>query len=138
MNFLRPFTASPAQARQSRDINLLRLIPLIQAKLSTLLGHEARAFRLARDGHLPGVLMPATGLRSRREPLLPPGCLPGADGVELHLLVAALLAAEGRVPSVHEDVAVAFEGLGAERARVQRRHAGLAERLVVEEEGASY
>ena len=82
--------------------------------------------------------MPAPGLRSRREPQLPPGGLPGADSVELHLLVAALLAAEGRVPSVHEDVAVARQRLGTERARVQRRHAGLAERLVVEEEGARY
>ncbi|XBJ04431.1 hypothetical protein VPH35_023372 [Triticum aestivum] len=138
MNFLRSFTASPAQARQEREINLLGLarsvilgIPLIQAELYSI-GHELR--RLARDGHLPGLLVPAPGLRSRREPLLPPGGLPGGDGVELHLLVAALLAAEGRVALVHEDVAVARERLGAERARVLRRHAGLAERLGVEEE----
>ena len=81
--------------------------------------------------------MPAPGIRSRREPLLPPGGLPRADSVELHLLVAALLAAEGRVPSVHEDVAVVRQRLGAERARVQRGHAGLAEWLRIKEEGAS-
>ena len=97
-----------------------------------------QAGQLARDRHLPGLPLPTVGLRLRREPLLPPGGLPGADGVEVHLLVAALLAAEGRVPSVHEDVAVARQRLGAERARVHRRHAGLAEQLVVEEEGAGH
>jgi len=51
--------------------------------------------------------------------------------------VAALLAAEGRVPSVHEDVAVARQRLGAERARIERVQAGLADGgLRVEEEGA--
>jgi hypothetical protein len=64
------------------------------------------------------------------------GSLPRVDGVELHLLVAAVLAAERRVASVHEDVAVATQTFGAERARVQRRQAGLADRLGVEEEGA--
>jgi hypothetical protein len=84
------------------------------------------------------------GLRSGGVLLLPPcggpgGLLPGADGVELHLLVAALLAAEGRVPSVHEDVAVASQRLGAERAGVQRgQQAGLAVRLGVEEEGGGH
>ena len=96
--------------------------------------------RLAGDGHLPGRPLPTVGLglRLRREALQPPRGLPGGDGVEVHLLVAALLAAEGRVPSVHEDVAVARQPLGAERARVQRVLAGLAGRLGVEEEGASY
>uniref|UniRef100_A0A8R7PJI3 Uncharacterized protein n=1 Tax=Triticum urartu TaxID=4572 RepID=A0A8R7PJI3_TRIUA len=94
--------------------------------------------RLAGDGHLPGLPLPTVALRLRREPLHPPGGLPGGDGVEVHLLVAALLAAEGRVPSVHEDVAVTRQRLGAERARVQRRHAGLAHRLGVEEEGAGH
>jgi len=55
----------------------------------------------------------------------------------LHLLVAALLAAEGRVPSVHEDVAVAGQRFGAERARVQRGQAGLPDRLGVEEESGT-
>jgi hypothetical protein len=71
-----------------------------------------------------------------------PGGLPGADGVEPHLLAAALLAAEGRVPSVHEDVAVASQRLGAERAGV---HRGQQARLVVvdrlgveEEEGGGH
>jgi hypothetical protein len=101
---------------------------------------QAAAARSGRDGHLPGLLVPR--LRHGRVLLLPPGggpCgLPRADGVELHLLVAALLAAEGCVPPVHEDVAVAAQRLGAERARVQRRHAGLAERLGVEEEGGGH
>jgi len=75
--------------------------------------------------------------------LLPPpsGGPPGADGVELHLLTAALLAAEGRVPSVHEDVVVASQRLGAERAGVQRwqQQAGdLAHRLGVEEESGGH
>ena len=92
-----------------------------------------RSRRLARDGH-PVVCTP--GLCSRRDLLQPPGCLPGGDSVELHLLVPALLDAEGRVPSVHEDVAVARQPLGAERARVQRRHAGLAHRLVARRSAA--
>lgn len=94
------------------------------------------AWRSARHGHLPGLLVP--GLRSGRVLLVPPGGPPGADGVDLHLLVAAVLAAEGRIPSVHEDVAVAAQRLGAERARVQRRRGGLAERLGVEEEGGGH
>ena len=90
--------------------------------------------RLARDGH-PMVCTP--GLCSGREPLQPPGCLPGGDSVELQLLVPALLATEGCVPSVHEDVAVARQPLGAECARVQRRHAGLAHRLVARRPAAT-
>ncbi|WOL06119.1 hypothetical protein Cni_G14851 [Canna indica] len=39
--------------------------------------------------------------------------------VRVHLLLPALLAAERRVPSVHEDVAVAGEGLPAEVAAVE-------------------
>jgi hypothetical protein len=54
----------------------------------------------------------------------------------VHLLVAALLAAEGRVALVHEDVGVAGEHLGAERAGVEPVVALLAQRLGVEEEGA--
>jgi hypothetical protein len=54
----------------------------------------------------------------------------------VHLLVAALLAAEGRVALVHEDVGVAGERLGAERAGVEPVVALLAQRLGVEEEGA--
>ena len=80
--------------------------------------------------------MPAPRLRPGSVLPQPPGGLPFADGVEMNLLVAAFLAAEGGVPSVHEDVAVARQRLGAERARVQRRRAGLAERLGVEEEEA--
>lgn len=64
-----------------------------------------------------------------------PGGLPCPYGVELHLLVSAVLAAEGRVASVHEDVPVAAKRLAAEGARVQRREAVLAYRLGVEEEG---
>ena len=117
---------------QNTDVVFFRIqILSIQTKLSA-------ASRLACDGHLPGLPLPTVALRLRREPLQPPGGLPGADGVEVHLLVAALLAAEGRVPSVHEDVAVARQQLGAERASVQRRHAGLADRLGVEEEGAGH
>jgi len=90
--------------------------------------------------HLPGLLVP--GLRSGGVLLLLPPCggPPGADGVELHLLAAALLAAEGRVPSVHEDVVVASQRFGAECAGVQRGHqAGeLADRLGVEEEGGGH
>jgi hypothetical protein len=66
---------------------------------------------------------------------LPPG-LALVGGVEVHLLVAALLAAEGRVALVHEDVAVAGQRLGAERAGVQLVAAQIAQRLGVEEEGA--
>ncbi|RLM65899.1 hypothetical protein C2845_PM16G17970 [Panicum miliaceum] len=100
-------------------------------------GRGAASGRLACHA---GLLAPTPRLRSRRVLLPPAGgpCgLPGPDGVELHLLVAALLAAEGRVPSVHEDVAVAGQGFGAERAGIQRGQPGLAERLGVEEEGAS-
>jgi len=83
--------------------------------------------------------VPAPRLRSRSVLPQPPDGLPRADGVELHLLLAALLAAERGVPSVHEDVAVAREPLAAERARVLRGHAGLAQRFgVEEEEGAGY
>ena len=95
-----------------------------------------QAGQLARDRHLPGLPLPTVGFRFRREPLQPPRGLPGADGVELHLLLAALLAAVGRVPSIHEDVAVARQRLVAERARVHRRHALLGEQLGVEEEGS--
>jgi hypothetical protein len=56
----------------------------------------------------------------------------------VHLLVAAVLAAERGVALVHEDVAVAAERLGAERAGVQRVPPGLAQRLRVEEEGAGH
>jgi hypothetical protein len=56
----------------------------------------------------------------------------------VHLLVAAVLAAERGVALVHEDVAVAAQRLGAERAGVQRVPPGLAQRLRVEEEGASH
>jgi hypothetical protein len=46
--------------------------------------------------------------------LLPPGgCLGRLPSVSPHLLIAAVLAAEGGVPSVHEDVAVAGEVLAA-------------------------
>ena len=97
----------------------------------------------ARHGHprLPGHGRRRRGLVPAPLPLLlllPPGArgLPRAGGVEVHLLVAALLAAEGGVPSVHEDVAIAAQRLGAERAGVQRVPPGLADRLGVEEEGA--
>ncbi|CAM0903162.1 unnamed protein product [Alopecurus aequalis] len=132
MNFLRFFSGS-------REINANHFISsdrsVIEAKF-----YQATHFagRSARDGHLHGLPVPAPRLRSGSVLPQPPGGLPSADGVELHLLLAAFLAAEGGVPSVHEDVAVARQRLGAERARVQRRHGGLAERLGVEEEGAGH
>jgi hypothetical protein len=93
----------------------------------------------ARRGHLRGLLLPAPRLRSRGGVRLPPSGSPPprADGVELHLLVPAVLAAEGRVAAVHEDVAVPGQMLGAERARVQRGHAVLGHGLGVEEEAAA-
>jgi hypothetical protein len=95
------------------------------ARQSARHGHVLRAPRLRGRGAL---LPPSAG----------PGGLPRADGVELHLLVPALLATERRVASVHEDVAVASQPLGAERARVQRRRGGLAHWLGVEEEGCRH
>lgn len=84
-------------------------------------------------GHGGSALVPAAA--PLRLLLLPPAAgLPRVGRVVVHLLVAALLAAEGRVALVHEHVAVAGERLGAERAGVQRMPPGLPQRLRVEEE----
>lgn len=66
---------------------------------------------------------------------LPNACLPRVGAVEVHLLKAALLAAEGCVPSIHEDGAIAWQRLGVERSGISCVPVGLPKRLGVEEEG---
>jgi hypothetical protein len=146
-NFLPRSCPSPAPREtnktESRVSNRSPLIPSIVGSFELVVDRHmprsshpcSAAGRSACHGHLCGPRSPR--LRDCGVLLLPAGGPPLTDGVELHLLVSALLAAEGRVASVHEDVAVAAQTLGAERARVQRRRDGLAHRLGVEEEEGS-
>jgi hypothetical protein len=139
-----PFSFAMSVAQQSRvdqrSAGAPRLSSSISLCLSFLLGKScsrlintdeasSEIWLVGRQGH---VCLPRHGAAALR---LPPG-LALVGGVEVHLLVAALLAAEGRVALVHEDVAVAGQRLGAERAGVQPVAALLAQRLGVEEEGA--
>jgi hypothetical protein len=126
-----------AQRRRAEALLLDQSLPLFFAWQILQPPHQLRRtlirdlvnLLVARHGH---VCLPRHGAAALR---LPPG-LALVGGVEVHLLVAALLAAEGRVALVHEDVAVAGQRLGAERAGVQPVAALLAQRLGVEEEGA--
>lgn len=95
------------EARQFLDLSLPRSTTASTTKI-VLLSSPRTQLRtvsgwLACDGDLHGLPVPTPGLRSGRELPLPPG---GRHGVVPHLLVAAVLAAEGRVASVHEDVSL--------------------------------